>query len=318
LFGITVVFIILPRRWVCHREIQKLCQLVPYRKAEDEGAAQQLQQGHRLTEQRHRYDNGHQRIDIAENGGFLSRYRFKIGEIEAVGHAGMYKAEDQQAEQTFAVEDFGMEPRGAQDIGQKHGNSGQKLQDGAVEARHTGDRFVEQHDEGIEHGCTQTEGNAQAMVCAAGTGGDGDQYDAEGRHGKAEDAPAAELFLEEDRGEQGHQYGGKIIAEGGDRNGGVFVGLEEQDPVEAHGGARKGQLGQVAAQRTQVGHAADGQQIKGDKGGGQQGAVEGQLTRRYRNGTGKEGDGAPYGHGKDDLQAGFVVVGHGRFLDSVE
>ena len=86
-------------------------------------------------QQSDRNQYSYQRIDIAENGSFLARNRFEVGEIEAVGDAGVGQTEDQQAEQAFAVQYFGMQAGGGKDIGKQYGDGSDKEPSGSEEAQ---------------------------------------------------------------------------------------------------------------------------------------------------------------------------------------
>ena len=103
-----------------------------------------------------------------------------------------------------------------------------------MKTSHTLDEFIQQHDGRIEHGSAQTEGDAKKIPRAV-AGSSCDQHETCGCHGKAEDLFSAELFLEDEGTNDHYDHGRKIIAEGRNGDGGVFISFEQENPVDAHG-----------------------------------------------------------------------------------
>ena len=73
-------------------------------RAEDQRTAGELRRRDRLAEHRHRDDDRHERIHVAQQSDLLPRQLAQGGKIQAVGHARVEEAHDEQADPAARVE----------------------------------------------------------------------------------------------------------------------------------------------------------------------------------------------------------------------
>ena len=132
----------------------------------------------------------------------------------------------------------------------------------------------------------------------AETLGTDDQHQTQRRHDKAEDLAWGQLFMEQNGTGHGNQNGCKVIAEGSDGNGGVLIGLEQQQPVCAYRHTGQKQQRQFSADLCEGDGRAAEEQIEGNDQNGQQAPVEHHLAGTERDVLGKEPDGSENSHGK--------------------
>ena len=77
---------------------------IPKSKAQNQDAADYLQERHAFTENGDGNENGNQRIDVAQDRGFLTAQIFQSGEIQAVGNTCMEETYNQKTNPTGGVQ----------------------------------------------------------------------------------------------------------------------------------------------------------------------------------------------------------------------
>ena len=101
-----------------------LRQLVPEREAEDQRTAGELRRRDRLAEHRHRDDDRHKRIHVAQQSDLLPRQLAQGGKIQAVGHACVEEAHDEQADPAARAERPQRYAAGRGDVGNENDDGG--------------------------------------------------------------------------------------------------------------------------------------------------------------------------------------------------
>ena len=96
------------------------------------------------------------------------------------------------------------------------------------------DGLVEQDDSRVKYRRAETEEDALEIIRPARAAEAGDEHEAERRHDKAEELLPRELFVEENGADERNDDGREVIAQRGDGDARIAVGLEEQDPVHTH------------------------------------------------------------------------------------
>ena len=173
-------------------------------------------------------DYGYQRVDVAEDGGFLAGELLQGGEVHAVGDAGVYKTHDEKIDPADSIHAAQGNTAGEGHVGHQNQNGGQKLQEGAVDAFHIFDEFVQQDDRCIQHRRAKTEQNAGEMSAAGADIADaGDQHQTQRGHREAQHLLSGELFVKKHRAHRRDDDRRKVIAERCHRYGGVFVCLKQ-------------------------------------------------------------------------------------------
>ena len=135
-----------------------------------------MREAQRLSQQGYRKEDRYQRINIAENGGFLAAQILERSEIEAIGNAGVQKTYNQKADPTCAVQGTQRNSAREAHIREQDKNGGKELQKGTLKAADRLNKFIEQNDGGIEAGGAEPKEDAEEMVAAGRKGADaGDQ-----------------------------------------------------------------------------------------------------------------------------------------------
>ena len=131
-----------------------------------------------------------------------------------------------------------------------------------------------------------------------------DQQDAGGGHDEAQCFDTGEWFAEDERAHQGDQDRRGVVAQSRHRNRGVFVGLEEENPVEAHGDAGYGEEQEFLAHALAAQALVGRKQIEADRQDGEHGPVERGFAGREVDAPHEESNRAEYGHGQADQNSG--------------
>ena len=157
-------------------------------------------------------------------------------EVQPVGDARMYHAEDGQHEDAHTVDGNGREVHRQQVVGQQHDGGDTQLHDGDVVGADVAGELGQQHDAGVHHRCAGGQQHAAGVPVTAATalnhaGGEHHAHQCD----QHEDAAAqCQLFLQDKGGDQHHHYRGEIVEHRRHRHGGIAIRLEEEHPVKAH------------------------------------------------------------------------------------
>ena len=218
----------------------------------------------------------------------------------------MDEAHHQQTAPAQAVQGTQTAPGRQEHIGHQHHDGGEELEEGTMDTLHILDELVEHDDRGVQRRRTETEEDARQVAAGAAEVADaGDEHQAQGGHDKADDLLLRQTFPEEDGAKHGDDDGGEIITQGRHGNGGQFVGLEQEDPVEAHGHAGQEQQGDLLFDGRQGDLLLGDQQEHGDEGRRHDGPVQRQLAGGHADAPDKGGQGSENCHGRHEHPAGI-------------
>ena len=149
----------------------------------------------------------------------------------------MKQAHNQQAAPSPAVQASQMKAAGKGRVGSQDQDRPAELNQSAVNACYLTDPFVHQDHGGVEDGGAQAEEDPRQIGSGSVSSRADDQHQSDGGHDKADKLPHSHLFVKQNGtcGDDDHR--GEIVAEGGQGDGGVAVGLKKENPVDAHGHA---------------------------------------------------------------------------------
>ena len=146
----------------------------------------------------------------------------------------MHKADDEKIPPADGAQRAERNAARREHIGDERDDGGQKLQKRAVDAADLMDGLVEQDDGRVKHRRAEAEENALEIVGPARVAEARDEHKAERGHEEAEKLFSCQLFMEEDGTDERDDDGCKVIAQRGDGDARIAVGLKEQYPVHAH------------------------------------------------------------------------------------
>ena len=127
----------------------------------------------------------------------------------------MHQSYHQQADPTGGIQLGKGYAAGNAHIGNQHQNGGNELKEGAMDALHISDKFVQQDYRCIEAGCAKAEGNSQQVIApGCHIPHPGDQNNSQSGHGKADPLFDGHFLLEQDRAGHRHDHRRKIITQG--------------------------------------------------------------------------------------------------------
>ena len=139
----------------------------------------------------------------------------------------MDKADDEKVHPADSVQRAERDAARREHIGDEHDDGGQKLQKCAVDAVDLMDGLVEQDDSRVKYRRAETEEDALEIIRPARAAEAGDEHEAERRHDKAEELLPRELFVEENGADERNDDGREVIAQRGDGDARIAVGLEQ-------------------------------------------------------------------------------------------
>ena len=138
----------------------------------------------------------------------------------------MDEADDEKIDPADSVQRAECDAICREHVGDEHDDGGQKLQKRAVDALDLMDGLVEQDDGRVKHRRAEAEENALEVIRPARVANAGDEHKAERGHDKAEKFLSRELFMEEDGADERDDDGREVIAQCGDGNARIAVGLK--------------------------------------------------------------------------------------------
>ena len=138
----------------------------------------------------------------------------------------MDKADDEKVRPADSVQAAECDAICREHVGDEHDDGRQKLQKRAVDALDLMDGLVEQDDGRVKHRRAEAEENALEVIRPARVANAGDEHKAECGHHKAEKFLPCQLFMEEDGADERDDDGREVIAQCGDGNARIAVGLK--------------------------------------------------------------------------------------------
>ena len=211
----------------------------------------------------------------------------------------MDETHGQKTEPADPIEAAQMNTAAKADVGNQDQDRRDELQKGAVNAAHGLNPLVQQNDRGVKDRRAQAEQNTDKVFVALSHRADPrNENDAKGGKKETYDLLCAHFFPKEQGTDRRDEDGGEIIAQGCHRNGGIFVRLKQQDPVDAHRHARDQKQGKLLFDLTEGDLLPCDQKKQSDQQGGKHGAPKGKLARGNGNVADERTKGAEDRHGK--------------------
>ena len=274
-----------------------LFHFVQERRAEDQGAAGELQRRHRLAEDQPAHEDRRERIDVAQRRRGLGGQAAQRREVHQISQPGVNQAQSRQAEPARAVQTGQRDAPLDKHVGSEKSGREQQLGCSGLVRRDAAQEFVGHDRAGVEDGRADAAGNAEQVVPPRAAAAPHDAGQTAQRDEDAEDRTPCQFFAQQPRRKTEHEHGGQIITDRarGDRR--PAERLEEQDQVHAYKSAGHEQVSGVSADpfpREPVAHRRGrGEQTKAADGGAQQR----DLRRRKRDAAREQADGTEDQHG---------------------
>ena len=200
--------------------------------AEDEDGTEQLGRGQTLVQEQGREDQSGNRVHIADEGDGLGGQLLQACKIQQVSEARVHKADGQKPGDVRARR-MG-KACSQQNIDQHDGEGDIQFHGGGLQAVGQGNALVEDDEGRVEQ---RRSGGHQETRDAHAGGGDtaADADEANSHDDDGRDGEAAELFTEEQGGEEQHEHGTGIVDQGGQTDIQKAVSGEKRDPVQGEG-----------------------------------------------------------------------------------
>ena len=262
---------------------------------------------------------GRDGVKVAHQRDGLRGQAHHGAKIQRVGDGRMRQRDEQHQPCGQRCDPQPGEAARQQQIRHEHQPGRAELDDGLVIGVDRAEIFaVDSGDERVEDGRAQRERDARhrAVIQPAAVQHAGDQHHAERREQHAHDLPPGQLFPEQQRRKRDEQHRGHIVAERGDGDGRIAVGLKQQHPVEADHAAGDEQGGQIPPQGGKVRLSAAQTLQKQQKNTAEQPAEAGNDRARQVDEPAQQADGPKNEHAPGKCEPGMPGGGRSHTFTS--